>query len=232
MPTADRPIHAASPFAAPPARVPWLLELGVFAIAAVFVVASAVKAKRAEFGPLLAAVESSSAQPDRPAPIKLVAATREPTRDQVTTLDATPTLADSPPDTSHFGLGSLTPQPGAQRYFDARPIRVKKTIWMTVTAYSPDERSCGKWADGRTATNHSVWTNGMRLVAADPTILPYGSLLSIPGYAQGDTVPVLDCGGAIKGARLDLLFATHAEARRWGVKKLKVTVWEYADKAD
>jgi len=115
------------------------------------------------------------------------------------------------------------------RWFNGRPVRPARTMWMTVTAYSPDERSCGKWADGITASLHSVWTNGMQLVAADTRILPMGSLVSVPGYAGGEIVPVLDRGGAIKGHRLDVLYPTHEIARKWGVKRLKVTVWEYAD---
>lgn len=115
------------------------------------------------------------------------------------------------------------------RWFDGRPVRPARTIWMTVTAYSPDEASCGPYADGRTATLHSVKTNAMQLVAADPRVLPYGSMLTIPGYAEGEIVPVLDCGGAIKGNRLDVLYPTHTRAKRWGVQRLAVTVWEYAD---
>ena len=115
------------------------------------------------------------------------------------------------------------------RWFNGRPIRVARTITMTVTAYSPDERSCGVHADGITASGYSVYTNGMRLVAADTSLLPFGSLLSVPGYDAGDVVPVLDRGGAIKGHRLDVLFATHEEAMQWGVRTLEVTVWEYAD---
>jgi 3D (Asp-Asp-Asp) domain-containing protein len=102
-------------------------------------------------------------------------------------------------------------------------------MWMTVTAYSPDERSCGDSADGQTATLHSVSTNNMKLVAADTRILPFGSVVSIPGYNDDKVVPVLDRGGAIKGRHLDLLFPTDAQARAWGKKKLLVTVWAYAD---
>ena len=115
------------------------------------------------------------------------------------------------------------------RYFDGRPARPARKIWMTVTAYSPDHRSCGKWADGYTASMKSVWTNAMKLVAADPKVLPIGSMVSVPGYSKGEIVPVLDVGGAIKGARLDVLYPSHAIARKWGVKKLPVTVWEYIE---
>ncbi len=56
-------------------------------------------------------------------------------------------------------------------------------------------------------------------------------MLSLDDYAGGQIVPVLDCGGAIKGRHIDLLFPTDEEARQWGVKKLKVTVWKYIDGA-
>ena len=117
----------------------------------------------------------------------------------------------------------------AVRWFNGRPARPSQIITMTVTAYSPDAASCGDSADGLTATLHSVETNNFNLVAADPRLLPYGSMLSIEGYSNGDIVPVLDCGGAIKGRHIDLLFPTHAEAREWGVKQIKVIVWKYVD---
>lgn len=119
--------------------------------------------------------------------------------------------------------------PKGTRFFNGRPIRPVKTMKMVVTAYSPDARSCGTSADGITATLHSVHTNGHRLVAADPRVLAYGSMLTVPGYDSGNVVPVLDCGGAIKGNRLDLLFPTHEQARKWGRKTVTVTVWGYAD---
>lgn len=115
------------------------------------------------------------------------------------------------------------------RWFDGRPVRPARTVSMIVTGYSPDARSCGAYADGKTATLHSVWTNAMQLVAADPKVLPYGSIVSVPGYAGGELVPVLDCGQAIKGNRLDLLYPTHRQARAWGRQRVSVTVWEYAD---
>ncbi|MGP1345147.1 MAG: 3D domain-containing protein [Phycisphaerales bacterium] len=123
----------------------------------------------------------------------------------------------------------ITAPAGYERYYDGRPLRRARTLWMTVTAYSPDHRSCGKFADGITASGMSVWTNGMQLVAADPRVLPRNTLITVPGYAEGAVVPVLDVGGAIKGSRLDVLYPSHAVARRWGVQTLKVTVWEYAD---
>jgi 3D (Asp-Asp-Asp) domain-containing protein len=115
------------------------------------------------------------------------------------------------------------------RWFNGRPVRPARSMWMTVTGYSPDARSCGDSADGITATLHSVWTNNMQMVAADTRVLPFGSMLTVPGYGGDQIVPVLDRGGAIKGKRLDLLYPTHEQALKWGRQKIKVIVWEYAD---
>jgi 3D (Asp-Asp-Asp) domain-containing protein len=115
------------------------------------------------------------------------------------------------------------------RWFNGRSIKPVRTMRMLVTAYSPDARSCGDQADGITASGYSVWTNGGRMVAADTTILPFGSLVSVPGYGEDEIVPVLDRGGEIKGNRLDVLYSTHDIAKRWGAQRLDVTIWEYAD---
>ena len=115
------------------------------------------------------------------------------------------------------------------RWFNGRPMRPARTLMMTVTAYSPDEQSCGDSADGITASGYSVFTNGMKLAAADTQLLPFGSLISVPGYDEGNVIPVLDRGGKIKGHRLDMLYPTHDQAVQWGSQRLEVTVWEYAD---
>ena len=117
-------------------------------------------------------------------------------------------------------------KPWTGKVFDHRPIRPVKTRTMKTTAYSPDEKSCGKWADGITASGKSVWMNGGRLVAADRKI-PYGTILTIPGYNYGKPVQVWDRGGAIKGNRLDLLYPTHEIALQWGVQDLPVVFWEF-----
>ncbi|MEY3025331.1 MAG: Cell wall-binding protein YocH precursor [Planctomycetota bacterium] len=124
---------------------------------------------------------------------------------------------------------SLSGEPTEMASYNGRPIRPVATMRMRVTAYSPDERSCGASADGITASGYSVFVNGGCLVAADPKVLPLGSLVSVPGYHGGAVVPVLDVGGAIKGERLDVLYPTHERAILWGVQDLVVTVWDYAD---
>jgi 3D (Asp-Asp-Asp) domain-containing protein len=46
----------------------------------------------------------------------------------------------------------------------------------------------------------------------------------ISGYNDGQPVKVLDRGGAIRGDRLDVFFASHQEALEWGVRYLDVKV--------
>jgi 3D (Asp-Asp-Asp) domain-containing protein len=133
------------------------------------------------------------------------------------------------PDVPAAGGEASAAWPAETRWFNGRPVRPTMVLRMRVTAYSPDARSCGDSADGITATLHSVETNGFQLVAADPRVLKYGSLVTVPGYADNAIVPVLDCGGKIKGHRLDLLYPTHEQARKWGSQWHTVTVWGYAD---
>lgn len=201
-----------------------LLELACFALLAILTVVSAISAKRHMHGSSAPAL----ARLAQPTPLPVIAARLDASAAGGEEIVSAPTPDEGAGVASveQTTSGAVDPE---IRYFNGRPVRPARVIWMTVTAYSPDHRSCGKWADGVTASNKSVWTNAMKLVAADTDLLPFGSLLSVPGYDNGKIVPVLDRGGAIKGARLDVLYPTHQIARRWGVQRLPVTVWEYAD---
>ncbi|MBO7654421.1 MAG: 3D domain-containing protein [Kiritimatiellae bacterium] len=59
-------------------------------------------------------------------------------------------------------------------------------------------------------------------IAADTSVLPFGTVVEIPGYGYGR---VEDRGGAIKGDGLDLWFPSHQAALQWGRKKLQVRIW-------
>ncbi|MGB7160738.1 MAG: 3D domain-containing protein [Tepidisphaeraceae bacterium] len=98
-----------------------------------------------------------------------------------------------------------------------------RTIEMEVTAYCPCTKCCGPRAQGITASGKHVSHNDGLFVAADRKFA-FGTKLLIPGYAAGNTVEVLDRGGAIKGNKLDVYFHSHQEALKWGRQKLTVTV--------
>lgn len=101
-----------------------------------------------------------------------------------------------------------------------------RTMLMEVTAYCACKKCCGPRAQGITASGKRVSHNGGRFVAADTRLLKFNTKLLIPGYAGGAPVEVIDRGGAIKGNKLDVFFASHQDARKWGRQWLLVTVVE------
>lgn len=89
-----------------------------------------------------------------------------------------------------------------------------------LTAYCKENypHICNNGSSNSTATG-TVPTVG-RTIAIDPSVIPYGSQVIIGGH----TYIAEDCGGAIKGNRIDILFATHKEALRFGVQYEEVFV--------
>lgn len=128
-----------------------------------------------------------------------------------------------------FSLGWISKETEVVEVNITRPIvRVNQPIEepeptvnyteMTViaTAYCPCVKCCGK-DDGITATGTKAKAN--HTIAADPSVLPYGTEILC---GMGEFV-VEDCGGAIKGNKIDIFFNDHQEALEFGVKEL--TIW-------
>lgn len=66
-------------------------------------------------------------------------------------------------------------------------------------------------------------------IAVDPRVIPYGTTLHLIKHNTGEDLGyrvAQDCGGAIKGNRLDLFLGTDAECRAWGRQQLDVYVVE------
>ncbi len=83
-------------------------------------------------------------------------------------------------------------------------------LTVTATAYS---------LPGNTASGLPV---GPGVVAVDPTVIPLGTRLYIPGYGEGIAA---DTGTAIKGLRIDLWFPTLQQAQQWGARSVTITVY-------
>jgi len=97
-------------------------------------------------------------------------------------------------------------------------------VKLLVTAYCGCPKCCGSHARGLTASGRSIGYNGGQFVAADTKLFKFGTQLQIPGYASGQTVEVIDKGGAIKGNHIDVFFHSHEQAKAWGKRNLEVTV--------
>lgn len=87
---------------------------------------------------------------------------------------------------------------------------------ITVQATAYDAVSLG----GRTASGHLVTSTSEKVIAVDPSVIPLGSTVYIPGYG---TAVARDTGGAIQGNIIDLNMST-AEAVQWGRQTVIVTV--------
>ena len=83
------------------------------------------------------------------------------------------------------------------------------TLTVTATAYT---------LQGTTATGAPV---GYGVVAVDPSVIPLGTRMTIPGYGEGVAA---DTGGAIQGAVIDLWFPNAAAAAGWGRRPVTITL--------
>jgi 3D (Asp-Asp-Asp) domain-containing protein len=83
------------------------------------------------------------------------------------------------------------------------------TMTVVATGYS---------MGGNTATGAPV---GWGVVAVDPSVIPLGTRMSIPGYGSGVAA---DTGGAIQGAAIDLWFSTLAQAKAWGRRTVTISL--------
>src|SRR6185437_1683437 len=134
--------------------------------------------------------------------------------------------ASTAADTELLHDATPAPEPAAElasAHFGPKAKNVR-TIWLQVTAYCPCKKCCGPGAKGLTASGRSIRYNDGQFVAADTRVLPFGTKLIIPGYANETPVPVIDRGGAIKGYHIDLFFPTREQAKQWGVKWMQVQV--------
>lgn len=89
------------------------------------------------------------------------------------------------------------------------PADTPGTITVTATGYS---------LPGHTSTGLPV---GFGVVAVDPSVIPLGTRLTIPGYGEGVAA---DTGSAVTGYTIDLWFPTLADALAWGRRTVTISL--------
>ena len=98
-----------------------------------------------------------------------------------------------------------------------------------LTAYCSCSKCCGKWASNRPVDENGkeivYGSIGERLtegysIAVDPNVIPYRTEVVINGH----TYKAQDCGGAIKGNRIDVYFESHDEALEFGIQYAEVFI--------
>lgn len=96
-------------------------------------------------------------------------------------------------------------------------FRAVKTLEMNASAYTA-HRSGGGTGTGRTASGMPA---GYGMVAVDPKVIPFGTVLYIEGYGMAIAA---DKGRAIRGHKIDLFFATRAQALQFGRRRVRVHI--------
>lgn len=95
--------------------------------------------------------------------------------------------------------------------------KYKKTLSMEATAYS-----------GGTLTAMGLKPvrdpGGISTIAVDPSVIPLGSKVYIPGYGYAIAS---DTGGAIKGNIIDLYMNSHDECISWGRRQVTLHIVAY-----
>jgi cystine transport system substrate-binding protein len=85
----------------------------------------------------------------------------------------------------------------------------ERTLTVSATGYS---------LPGHTATGLPV---GWGVVAVDPSVIPLGTRLTIPGYGEGFAA---DVGSGVQGAMIDLWFPTLSQATAWGRRTITIAL--------
>jgi 3D (Asp-Asp-Asp) domain-containing protein/predicted nucleic acid-binding Zn-ribbon protein len=108
----------------------------------------------------------------------------------------------------------------AARSAPAEPTEVTQPIVLAASngVRTMTVDSVGYSLPGHTASGLPV---GHGIVAVDPSVIPLGTRMVVPGY--GEAVAA-DTGSAVRGALIDLWFPTVAAARAWGRRTVVITL--------
>ena len=113
-------------------------------------------------------------------------------------------------DANADGSGTLTTASGQE-------LAYTQVLSCKATAYTTQRQSWKKTATGTTAR--------VGAIAVDPRVIPYGTrmfIVSADGSITYGVATAEDCGGNIKGNRIDLFFDTYDECVNFGVRACDV----------
>ncbi len=96
-------------------------------------------------------------------------------------------------------------------------VKHGKLIHVFATAYSAHDPGCGAYTASGTPVRHGI-------IAVDPSFIPLGTRVYIPGYGEAIAE---DTGGAIIGDIIDLAFDTYDEVIAFGRRELDIYILDY-----
>ena len=143
----------------------------------------------------------------------------------------TETAPVTEPETAPESIPEIIPEEPVTYPIDREPDNLWRLGEFKITAYCPCEKCCGYWATVRPVDENGepiVYTASGRIaaqgvtVAADTSILPFGTVLVIDGHEY----TVQDRGGMVKGNHIDIYFDSHEAAKEWGTQYMEIFVKE------
>jgi 3D (Asp-Asp-Asp) domain-containing protein len=168
--------------------------------------ARAAKLRRLEASVAATARSLAAAKADRIAYLRRVASERRLNAAQIGTLESRAQAVEAQARqiaVQQTAIGATTtPTAGP-------PATGARTLTVLATAYT---------LRGTTATGAPV---GYGVVAVDPSVIPLGTRMTIPGYGEGVAA---DTGGSIQGAVIDLWFPSAAQAAAWGRRTVTISL--------
>ncbi|MEC1584382.1 3D domain-containing protein [Bacillus spizizenii] len=120
------------------------------------------------------------------------------------------------------------PKARAKSEVNNESVNETPTAWQTYQA-SAYTAQCPEGCSGITATGldvtGTIYHAGKRIIAVDPSVIALGSVVEVR-QADGTTFEAVaqDTGGAIKGAKIDVLVANEADAVQFGRQSVQVRV--------
>lgn len=140
--------------------------------------------------------------------------TRQPIT-QVVALGSAPVVDPDPDAMPVFGEDTITLPTG-------EVLTYSRTMQVVATAYNKYNEGCWDWTYTGTLARVGA-------IAVDPRMIPYGTRMFIVSndgeYIYG-LATAEDCGGAIKGNRVDLYFDTNAECFQFGIRDCTIYILE------
>ena len=126
----------------------------------------------------------------------------------------------------------LTESEIARAVAESRTASIRSAAIVPVSQSAPPELPAVGTSSGLTLTvsasgysihgrTSSGLPTGYGVVAVDPSVIPLGTHMTVPGY--GEAVAA-DTGSAIVGARIDLWFPTLDQARAWGRRTVTISL--------
>lgn len=119
------------------------------------------------------------------------------------------------------------------RQYLKSPEEINSIVQNTITSSekTPTSQNINKtmnakayaYCDGTITSTGTKPISG-RTIAVDPTIIPYGTKIYIPEF---DKVFIAeDCGGGIKGNKIDIYMDTKEECISWGIRNIEIYILE------